>query len=107
MLLTLPPQTMRKRAELDRLKAIPIVDVAHALGLELAKQGGGVWGMRNPYDQKDITSLKLFEKSNNWKRFSEIKQGGVSHGSTIDLVMHINECDFKTAVEFLSSHFCV
>jgi sugar phosphate isomerase/epimerase len=86
----------------DALRQIPILEVAHQIGVEVVKTGAGAYAMRV---DGEITSLTLFEKTNTWKRFSGKEQGGVSQGSTLDLVMHINECSLQDAAEFLSTCF--
>lgn len=86
----------------DALRQIPILEVAHQIGVEVVKTGTGAFSMRV---DGEITSLTLFEKTNTWKRFSGKEQGGVSQGSTLDLVMHIHECSLKEAAEFLSTCF--
>ncbi|OIO54792.1 hypothetical protein AUJ46_02285 [Candidatus Peregrinibacteria bacterium CG1_02_54_53] len=88
--------------DLDALRRIPILHVAHVLGMNLVKTGGGTYAMR---EEREITSLVLFEKTNSWKRFSGKENGGVSQGSPIDLVMHIRDCSLREAAEFLSSRF--
>ncbi len=88
--------------DFDALRQIPILEVAHQLGVEAIKTGAGTYAMR---DEGEITSLTLFEKTNTWKRFSGKEKGGVSQGSTLDLVMHIHECSLKEAAEFLSTCF--
>lgn len=86
----------------DELRRIPILRVAEALGLSLAKTGSGTYAMR---EDRKITSLTLFENTNTWHRFSGKEQGGVFRGSTIDLVMHCRDCSLRQALDFLSSRF--
>ncbi|MDD4628260.1 MAG: hypothetical protein PHE68_02580 [Candidatus Peribacteraceae bacterium] len=86
----------------DALRRIPILSVAAALGLSLVKTGGGTYAVR---EDREITPLVLFEKTNSWHRFSGKEQGGVSHGSTLDLVMHVRECPLREAADFLSTRF--
>lgn len=93
---------MSKR-DLLRLRSLSILRVAEALGLSLKRTGGTTWNVRDVDDPLGHTSLTLFEKTNTWKRWSGKTVGGVSAGSTIDLVMHIRECSFKDACAFLSS----
>ncbi len=87
---------------LEQLRQIPIIRVAESLGLDVVKTGGGTYAMR---EGREITSLTLFEKTNTWHRFSGKEQGGVSRGSTIDLVIHCRECSLRSAVDFLTSRF--
>ena len=87
---------------LEQLRQIPIVRVAESLGLDVVKTGGGTYAIR---EGREITSLTLFEKTNTWHRFSGKEQGGVSRGSTIDLVIHCRECSLRSAVDFLTSRF--
>ncbi len=91
-----------KSIDLQRLKGVPILTVAHSLGMDLQKCGSGVWALKDSSNPKEPTSLRIFEKTNTFKRFSGIEFGGTSSGSTIDLVMHILDCDFKTALQFFS-----
>ena len=100
-LLILPNKTM-SRIDYDKLRQIPILDVAQTLGVDIVRSGVDVHSMR---EDGEITSLVLFERTNSFHRFSGKEQGGVSGGSVIDLVMHINECSLELAVEFLTSHF--
>jgi hypothetical protein len=87
---------------MEALRQIPILRVAEALGVDIVKTGSGTYAMR---EGREITSLTLFEKTNNWHRFSGKEQGGVSRGSTIDLVIHCRECSLRSAVDFLTSRF--
>ncbi len=66
------------------------------------RTGARTYNMR---EEREITSLVIFEKSNTWHRFSGKERGGVSRGSTIDLVMHIRQCSFRMAIDFLTSRF--
>jgi hypothetical protein len=93
------------RTDFARLRHIPILSVAHVLGMQLRRTGGGTWNMVDPENPKHLTSLVLFEKTNSWYRFSGKECGGVSGGSTLDLVLHIRECSLHEAVNFLTSHF--
>lgn len=90
------------RCNLDHLRQISILFVAQSLGLDVVKTGIGTYNMR---EEREITSLVIFEKTNTWHRFSGKERGGVSGGSTIDLVMHVRECSFEQAVDFLTSRF--
>ncbi len=96
---------MKKHVDLAALKAIPIVEVANALRLPLKKMGAGVWNEKSADDPLGVTSLTIFERRNWWIRYSEKTQGGVYKGSVIDLVMHVRDCDFRSACEFLTSSF--
>ncbi|MDO8648681.1 MAG: hypothetical protein Q7R81_02765 [Candidatus Peregrinibacteria bacterium] len=87
---------------MEALRQIPILRVAEALGVDIVKTGSGTYAMR---EGREITSLTLFEKTNNWHRFSGKEQGGVSRGSTVDLVIHFRECSLRQAVDFLTSRF--
>ena len=94
--------TRRDRIDFAVLRSIPILDVARTLGMEIARTGADTYNMR---DGREITSLVLFVKSNTWFRYSGKELGGVNHGSTIDLVMHIRECPLSEAALFLSTNF--
>src|SRR3989338_6008542 len=90
---------------LDTLRRIPILHVAEALGMPLVKVGGRNWAMKNSDRPREPTSLVLDTKTNRWRRWSGKTQGGVDHGSTLDLVTHVRECSFRQAVEFLTTRF--
>lgn len=92
----------QKRPDFAALRGLPILSVAQLLGLSLVKTSSCTYAMR---DGREISSLVVFEKTNSWHRFSDKKSGGVSRGSTIDLVSHVRDCSFREAVEFLDSHF--
>ena len=93
------------RPDFAKLRQIPILHVAQTLGIELRRTGSGTWNVKDAADPLGYTSLTISESKNRWKRWSGKTSGGVSQGSVIDLVMHIQDCDFKAAVEFLSNHF--
>ncbi len=95
---------MNKR-NLDHCRNIPILRVAESLGLELRRTGSGTWNVKDGNDRLGYTSLTIFEKTNNWRRWSGKVSGGVSKGSIFDLVMHMRDCNFKEALNFLSSRF--
>ncbi len=85
-----------------RLRQVPILNVAQALGMELVRTGGDTYNRR---EGKDITSLTLFTKTNTFYRFSGKTVGGVCAGSPIDLVMHVRDCSLQEAADFLTSRF--
>lgn len=91
--------------DFHRLRQVPILQVAQHLGMDLVRCGTGVWALRDPDHPREPTSLRIFEKTNTFKRFSGIEIGGTSGGSPINLVMHIRDCSLQEAVEFLSSRF--
>ncbi len=93
------------RNDFCRLRQVPILQVAQHLGMDLVRCGTGVWALRDPDHPREPTSLRIFEKTNTFKRFSGMEIGGTSGGSPIDLVMHIQDCPFREAVGFLSLHF--
>lgn len=82
-----------------KLRQIPILDLAHALGMELVRTGGDTYNKR---EGKDITSLTLFTKTNTFYRFSGKTIAGVCGGSVIDLVMHVRDCSLDEAAYFLT-----
>jgi hypothetical protein len=51
--------------DLLTLRRIPILDVARTLSIEIVKTGSGTYAMR---EEREITSLIIFEKSNSWQR---------------------------------------
>lgn len=93
------------KTDFSRLRQIPILHVAEALGMPLVKLGGRNWAMKDPERPREPSSLVLDTKTNTWRRWSGKSRGGVDHGSTIDLVMHLRECPFSEAAEFLTTRF--
>ncbi len=88
----------------NRLRHIPIHDVAGCLGIPL-RRVGSAWYMLESAETGAVTSLCIFPKTNSWKRFSGKTLGGTNKGGCIDLCMHIRECTFLEALEFLATHF--
>lgn len=80
--------------KLTEIKSIPIADVLQWLGYDVRKSGSWL-------SVKGDDSLKANIQRNTYTDFSS-KLGG---GSVIDLVMHSQGCDFKTACEMLQSRF--
>lgn len=91
------------KVDFTKVRNIPILQVAQALGMDIVKEGTA-WAMRED-GSREVTSLTLFPDNNRWKRWSGIEYGGVSSGSVIDLVMHIQNVDMKKAVSWLTQHF--
>jgi hypothetical protein len=88
----------------NRLRHIPILDVAGCLAIPL-RRTGNTWCMRESAQTNAVTSLCIFPKTNSWKRFSGKAFGGTSAGGPIDLCMHVREYTFCEALEFLATHF--
>ncbi len=103
--LTTATKQSSSRRDCNELRRIPILHVAQALGVELKRTGNDSWNVKDANDPLGYTSLSISENKNHWKRWSGKTSGGVSHGSVIDLVMHVRDCGFKAAIEFLSNHF--
>lgn len=93
---------MMNRSRVDRIKAQPISDIARSLGCHLAPCGPGIWGICDPQNPREVTSIRLWDKKGCWRRWSGKTAGGVDRGDHISLVQHWNDCDFKEALEFLS-----
>ncbi len=69
------------------------IDLSHLF--EKRRRSGKNWIVLCPYHNEKTPSMVLFDK----KGFHCYGCG--KHGSSVDLFMHINGCDFKTAVEQL------
>ncbi len=76
----------------NRVRDLPLEQVAHELGLDPDPKDKHKW--QNSDHQINITGSKFYD----WK---ELKGGG----GAIDLVMHVNQCDFKQAVGWLNDSF--
>ncbi|HEY9772149.1 MAG TPA: MobV family relaxase [Coleofasciculaceae cyanobacterium] len=72
----------------DQVRDLPLKDVVYELGLEPDPKDKHKW--QNEYHIINITGSKFYD----WKQM----KGG---GGAIDLVMHINECDYKQSVAWL------
>ncbi len=90
------------RHDFAKLRQIPILNVAQALGMDLVRTGMDTFNMR---EEKKVSSLTIFPKTNTFYRFSGKTGGGVHGGSVIDLVMHMRDCSLREAAEFLSARF--
>ncbi|NJK58556.1 MAG: DUF3991 domain-containing protein [Pleurocapsa sp. SU_5_0] len=76
----------------NQVRDLPLKDVAYELGLEADPKDKHKW--QNEQHIINITGSKFYD----WKQM----QGG---GGVIDLVMHINECDYKQSVAWLGDRF--
>ena len=85
----------------ERLNAIPITEVAQALGYELRK-AGSVCKTLCPWHEDSHPSLTLYERTNENRCYCFACSGG---GSVIDFVMQSKQCDFREACSWLSSRF--
>ena len=74
------------------VRDLPLKDVVYELGLEPDPKDKHKW--QNEHHTINITGSKFYD----WKQM----KGG---GGAIDLVMHINECDYKQSVAWLSDRF--
>ena len=76
----------------DKVRDFPLEKVAYELGLNPDPKDKHKW--QNEHHSLNITGSKFYD----WK---ELKGGG----GAIDLVMYINECDFKQSVVWLNDRF--
>ncbi|WP_235018964.1 MobV family relaxase [Tolypothrix sp. NIES-4075] len=80
------------KQQADQLRDLPLEDVAWHLGLDKADKGGNRWkglgGVINITDSK-------------WYDFTASKGGG----GAINLVMHVNSCNFRQALAWLHDRF--
>ena len=76
----------------DKVRDIPLEKVAEELGLDPDPKDKHKWQHENHII--NITGSKFYD----WQHL----KGG---GGAIDLVMHVNECDFKQAVAWLNDRF--
>jgi 5S rRNA maturation endonuclease (ribonuclease M5) len=74
------------------VRDLPLKDVVYELGLEPDPKDQHKW--QNEHHIINITGSKFYD----WKHL----KGG---GGAIDLVMHVNECDYKQAVAWLNDSF--
>jgi hypothetical protein len=76
----------------NSVRDLPLEQVAHELGLERDPKDKHKWQHENHII--NITGSKFYD----WQHL----KGG---GGAIDLVMHVNSCDFKQAVAWLNDRF--
>ena len=76
----------------NRVRDLPLKDVAYELGLESDAKDRHKW--LGEHHTINITGSKFYD----WK---EMKGGG----GAIDLVMHVNQCDYKQSVAWLNDRF--
>lgn len=74
------------------LRELPLAQVAHELGLDPDSKDKHKW--RNEDHTINITGSKFYD-------FKELKGGG----GAIDLVMYLERCNFKEAIQWLHDHF--
>lgn len=77
---------------LDQLRRVPLAAVLRESGAQRDRSDKAKW--HTPQGDISITGMKFM----NWHH----SRGG---GGAIDLVMHLNELDFKRAVAWLQRHF--
>ena len=74
------------------VRDLPLKDVAYELGLEPDPLDKHKW--QNEHHTINITGSKFYD----WKQMK-------GSGGAIDLVMHVNECDYKQSVAWLGDRF--
>ncbi len=80
------------RDTIGKVRELPLDEVVYELGLRSDPKDKHKW--RSEQHIINITGNKFYD----WKQMN----GG---GGAIDLVMHVNECDFKQAVAWLGDRF--
>ena len=86
-------QWKQKYADIaNQVRDLPLKDVAYELGLEPDPKDKHKW--QNEHHTINITGSKFYD----WKQM----EGG---GGAIDLVMHVNQCDYKQSVAWLGDRF--
>ncbi len=78
------------------LDHIGIIEIAQNYGLRPRRNGQGKWFINCPIHNENTPSCCLFENTNTYKCF-----GCGAHGNVIDLVVSLENTDFKTALERL------
>ncbi len=76
----------------SQMRELPLAQVAHELGLDPDPKDQHKW--RNEGHSINITGSKFYD-------FKELKGGG----GAIDLVMYLEHCNFKEAIQWLHDHF--
>jgi hypothetical protein len=81
----------QRRRWVDGLRAIPLASVLREAGADTDRHDPAKW--RTHQGVLTVNGIKFF----NWTR-------GCGGGGAIDLAMHLNECDFIAAVQWLAQH---
>ena len=89
----LEAQNLKWRQQADQLRDLPLEDVAYQLGLDPDTKGQGRW--KGQGHIVSIAGSKFYD-------FAGEQRGG---GGAIDLVMHIQGCEFKQAIAWLHDRF--
>lgn len=84
--------------DLEKLKSIPIYEVAQAFGVEVKKVGNDYWCAIR---QERTPSCKLYTKTNSFCDFGAANYGG----DTIELTAFLNSCSREDAIETLANTF--
>ncbi len=87
-----------RRIDVERIRRIPIAQVATDLGFRLSQSGSGLCRLPGHDDHKPSFSLRL--RSNSFQCYA-CRRGG----SVIDLVMFMEELDFLPACRWLRKHY--
>lgn len=84
--------------DLEKLKSIPIHEVAQAYGVSVKKVGNDYWCAIR---QERTASCKLYTKTNSFCDFGAANYGG----DTIELTAFLNSCSREEAIETLANTF--
>lgn len=84
--------------DLEKLKSIPIHEVAQAFGVQVKKVGNDYWCAIR---QERTPSCKLYTKTNSFCDFGAANYGG----NTIELTAFLNSCSRGDAIEILANAF--
>lgn len=86
--------------DLDKIKAINIIDIASRLGISTRRVGEN-YNSVCPFHSEKIPSFILFGSTNSWHCFGNCQDGG----SNIDLVMKSRNSDFNSALQWMESQY--
>lgn len=90
--------TKRNFYDLEKLKSIPIHEVAQAFGVQVKQVGNDYWCAIR---QERTPSCKLYTKTNSFCDFGAANYGG----DTIELTAFLNSCSREDAMETLANTF--
>ena len=93
----IPEKTSKPHYDKQKLKEIPIAEVADALGIEVVRKGGSAWCKIR--DEKQC-SCKLYETTNSFCDF-----GSMAGGDTIKFVEEVTQTKTAQAIETLANLF--
>lgn len=91
---------MKTKEQIERIKAIPIMDYLSAKGFQPVTTSGAELVYYSPKNEEGSPSFFVNPRKNVFHDFSGVGE----KGDIIRLIQYLNGCDFKQAIEILESN---